>query len=206
MLDEARDEAADPLVVVLSHGFWRSQFGSDPSIVGRTVRLNGRLLAVAGIAAEEFSGLSMDKPDLWAPLVQQPQIVTGSHLLTELNGGVGVRTWGRMQPGVTPQGVEQELRYIIAEFRQQHPAEIWEKKSLVSQPGGYAKSLMIGDRSGTGTEQPDKLYPMWVLIGSLVFLILAAACSNLGGLLLARGVSRRERFRFERPSGPEREG
>lgn len=191
LLDATRDEGPDaPLVAVLSHGFWRSQFGSDPSAVGRTIRLNGRVLAIVGIAAEEFSGLSMDKPDLWAPLVQQPQIVTGSHLLTELTEGIGVRTWGRMQPGVTPQGVEQELRYIIAEFRQQHPAEIWEKESLASQPGGYAKSLMIGDRSGTGTEPADKLYPLAVLIGSLVFLILAAACSNLGGLLLARGVSR----------------
>ena len=58
-------------VVVLSHGFWQRHFGGDPSVAGRTIHLNGKPATVAGVAAAEFSGLSLDNPDLWLPITQQ---------------------------------------------------------------------------------------------------------------------------------------
>ena len=75
-------------------------------------------------------------------------------------------------------------------MREQYPTGIWENENLLSEPGGYDKSLMIGNRRGTGTEPPDRIYPIFALIGTLVLLILIVACSNLGSLLLARGVAR----------------
>src|ERR1019366_2195769 len=58
MLDPARDEAADAEpVVVLDRGFWQRHFGADPSIIGKTVRINGQPATVVGVASSEFSGL-----------------------------------------------------------------------------------------------------------------------------------------------------
>jgi predicted permease len=205
MLDPERDEAsnAEP-VVVLGHGFWQRHFGADPSIVGKTILLNNRPVTVVGVAPSEFSGLSLDKPDLWAPITQQPYFVTGSQLLTDFSeDGSGVRMFGRLQPGLTPKVAEDELRSLAAQLRRQHPADIWENESLPSEPGGYAKNV-TGDRHGTGRETRDDAYPAVALAGTLVLLILAVACGNLGSLLLARGVAREREITIRVAVGADR--
>lgn len=192
LLDSSRDESpdADP-VVVLSHGFWIRRFGGDPSVVGRVLRLNGKSATIVGVAAPDFTGLSLSQPDLWAPLSEQPYFSPGSHLLTDFSAqSSGVEMWGRLAPGCTPQAAAQELQALAARLRAAHPRDIWEGESLPGEPGGYAQSLLIGGRRGTGTEDRDNLYPVAALLGTLTLLILAAACASLGSLVLARGVAR----------------
>ncbi len=192
MLEPALDDnpGAEP-VVVLSYGFWRRHFGADASIAGKTIRLNAKPVTVVGVAPAAFSGLSLDKPDLWAPITQQPRLTDGSQLLTDFSAdGGGVQMWGRLREGVTSRAAEQELQALATELHARHPNEIWEKEGLPSQPGGYATSLMVSARSGTGSEGSDELYPIFALVGALALLILAVACGNLGSLLLARGVNR----------------
>ena len=192
VLDPARDEAsgAEP-VVVLGHGYWQRHFGADPLVVGRTIRLNGKAATVVGVAAGDFSGLSLSEPILWAAVTQQPYFTTGSHLLTDFSvESAGVQMWGRLAPGQNPKAAEEELRSLAAELRKQHPTAIWEDERLPSEPGAYAATSLIGDRRGTGTEQRDPVYPIFALVGTLTLLILAVACGNLGSLLLARGVAR----------------
>jgi predicted permease len=110
--------------------------------------------------------------------------------LTDFGDGGDVRMWGRLRAGFAPKAAEQELKSLAAELRKAHPEGIWEKENLPSDPGGYAKSLMIGNRSGTGSEAQDELYPVFAMVAALGLLILAVACANLGSLLLARGVAR----------------
>jgi predicted permease len=191
LLDPVRDGAPDAApVVVLDQGFWQRRFGGDPMAVGRTIRLNGKQATVIGVADSEFSGLSLNQSASWAPLTQQPYFAAGSRLLTDFGDSGGVRMWGRLRPGVAPKAAEQELQSLVAELRKRHPGEIWEKESLPSDPGGYAKSMMIGNRSGTGSESQNELYPVFAMVATLGLLILAVACGNLGSLLLARGVAR----------------
>lgn len=192
LLDPDRDErtGAEP-VVVLSQGLWQRRFGADPSVIGKRVALNGKAVTVAGVAPLEFSGLSLDRPDLWLPIVAHPDIVRGSRLLTDFSPKFSsVKMWGRLRHGVTPVVAETELRSLAAELRKQYPAGIWENESLASRPGGYAQ-IGGGSQSGTGAPpKPNRLYSQFALIAALVLLILAVACGNLGSLLLARGVAR----------------
>ena len=191
-LDAERDGApgAEPAVVI-SRGFWRRRFGADPSVSGKTILLNGKPITVVGVAADAFSGLSLDTTDVWIPINQQAYLIAGSHLLTELSAdGAGVRMWGRLQPGSSPKAAESELTSLAAELRKQYPKDIWENETLRGKPGGYATSLMEADRRGSGTEPPDEVLPIFGLVAALGLLILAAACANLGSLLLARGVAR----------------
>ncbi len=101
MFDPVRDSAADAdAVVVLSDGFWQRHFGADRSVVGRVIRLNGKPATVIGVASPAFPGLSLDPPDLWAPLEQQPYFAAGSTLLTDYSGdSSGVEVWGRLAAG-----------------------------------------------------------------------------------------------------------
>jgi predicted permease len=192
MLQPARDEASGaPLVVVLDHGFWQRHFGADPSVIGKTIRLNGKPVTMIGVASREFSSLTLDTPAVWLPITQQPDIVNGSRLLTDFSADDNsVRMWGRLKPGLAPKVAEEELRSLAAELRKRYPNDIWEKESLPSEPGGYAKSLIVGTRRGTGAEGRNELFPISALIGALCLLILAVACANLASLLLARGVAR----------------
>ena len=192
LLDPSRDEAGGaPPVVVLSQGFWQRHFGADASVAGRTIRLNGKPVTVAGVAAAEFSGLSLDNPDLWLPVTQQPYLVNGSTMLTDYSvEHSGEEMWGRLKPGRTPQAAEQELRSLAAVLRASHPDDIWQNETLPSQPGGYATAAMSQSHHGTGTRDANMMVPAAAMIGALVLLILAVACGNLGGLLLARGVAR----------------
>jgi predicted permease len=192
LMEPARDAAAEAgPVVVLGHGFWRRHFGGDPSVIGRVILLNGKPATVIGVASSEFTGLSLEQPDLWAPLIQQPYFAAGSGLLTDfsLSSG-GVQMWGRLRTGLTPPAVQEEFRSLAAELHRQHPKEIWEHESIPGEPSGYAQSLLIGGRRGTGTEERDNIYPVAAFVGTLTLLILAVACANLGGLLLARGAAR----------------
>jgi predicted permease len=179
MLDATRDAApgAEP-VVVLGQEFWRRHFGSDPNVAGKTIRLNGQSATVVGVASAQFSGLGSGAPDLWAPIDQQPYFARGGRLTDFSDGGVSVLMWGRLQGGATPAAAEEELKSLAAELHRQHPKDVWDKESLPSRPGGYANSVR------------HEMVPILALVGALGLLILAAACGNLGSLLLARGVAR----------------
>ncbi len=192
LLDPSHDDSpgADP-VVVLSHAFWQRHFGADPSIAGKTIRLNGKPATVIGVATEEFCGLSLNLTDLWLPVTQQPYFVDGSHMLTDFSvSGSGQETWGRLRPGITPKVAEAELSSLAAALRASHPDDIWDKETLPSQPGGYTTSAITTSHDGTGKPESSKAGPITGLVAALALLILAVACGNLGSLLLARGVAR----------------
>jgi predicted permease len=192
LLDAGRDGAVDAqLVVVLGNGFWQRHFGGDPSVVGRIIRLNDKPATVIGVAAPEFTGLSLDQPDVWAPIHQQPYFATGSRILTDFTDGSGdVEMWGRLRPQVSPFAAQEELQSLAAELRRRHPAEIWENEAIPGEPAGYARGLLIGGRRGSSPERPDNFLPVAAMLSALALLILAVACGNLGSLLMARGVAR----------------
>lgn len=192
VLDPVNDEASNAQpVAVLSYGFWQRHFGGDATVSGKPIHLNGKPVTIVGVAAIEFSGLGLDSPDIWLPIIQHPYFVSGSKLLTDYSvSGSGVTVWGRLRPGLNPKAAQDELRSLAAALRPQHPDDIWENETLPGSPGAYATSAFNTSHHGTGTKDPNKLIPVATLIGALVLLILAVACGNLGSLLLARGVAR----------------
>jgi predicted permease len=192
LLDPTHDDSptAEP-VVVLSHAFWQRHFAADPSIAGKTIRLNGKPATVIGVASEDFCGLSLNLNDLWLPVTQQPYFIDGSHMLTDFSvSGSSQETWGRIRPGITPKIAEAELSSLAAALRSSHPDDIWDRETFPSQPGGYATSAITTSHDGTGKPESNKAGPITALVAALALLILAVACGNLGSLLLARGVAR----------------
>ncbi|HYP09133.1 MAG TPA: ABC transporter permease [Bryobacteraceae bacterium] len=190
--DPGSDAAASTQsVVVLSHSLWESQFASDPSIVGKTVRLNERSATVIGVAARTFGGLTSGSTDVWLPILSQPYYFRGSELLTTISED-SVMMWGRLRPGGTPELAEAEMKSLTAELRKKHPSAFWEREYLASEPGGYVMAAQGRQAKGNGSGEHHKqeIYTISALAGCLVMLILAVACGNLGNLLLARGVAR----------------
>jgi len=178
LLDPLRDAASDAApVVVLSYGFWQRRFGGDPSVVGRIIHLNKKPATVIGILPYAFASLGGQRPDIWLPMAQQSYFVEGSHVLTD-PGDSAIRMWGRLAPGASAKAAEQELRALTNELRAQQPKDIWDNEFIQSSPGGHMQVM-----------QPE-MYQDAAMVGVLTLLILAVSCANLGGLMLARAVTR----------------
>ncbi len=175
----SQDESANaPPIVVLSHGLWERRFNSDPGIVGKVIRLNGKPATVIGVAAKNYASNSGQYPDLWLPITQESYFVEGSNAITDAVGGAAVRMWGRLAPGITAKVAEQELLTLTNELRKQYPKLIWDKEYIRSDPGSHLLVL------------EPQMIPVFSMIGALVLLIFIVACANLGGLMMARGVAR----------------
>jgi len=170
-------EATAPPVVVLSYALWQERFRGDPGVVGRTVRLNRKSATVIGVTPYEFASLGGQTPDLWMPIAQQPYFISGSTLLTD-PGASSVRMWGRLAPGMTVKIAAQELKALTDELRRQHPKDIWDGEYIDIHLGGHLQVM-----------QPA-MYQVAAMVALLTMLILAVTCANLGGLLLARAVTR----------------
>jgi predicted permease len=167
-----------PAVAVLDYGFWQSRFGGDPSIIGRVVHLNKKPAMVIGVTPEDFAALDNQHSDLWLPLLQQPYFVEGSKALSDTTSGGDVEMWARLAPGVTARAAEQELLGLTNQLRKLYPKLIWDKEYIISEPGGHGKII-----------RPE-MYQVAAMVGALVMLILIVACTNLGGLMTARGITR----------------
>ncbi len=178
LFDPVREgDASSGPAVVLSYGFWRRRCGSDLSVIGKTIHVNGKPATIIGITPYAFASLGGQHPDIWIPIAQQPYFIEGSRVLTDASYA-SVRMWGRLAPGITAKMTEQELLALTNELRRQHPHDIWDREYIQSSPGGHLQVL-----------QPE-MYRVAAMVAVLTLLILAVACANLGALLLARAVTR----------------
>jgi predicted permease len=183
LFDAAHDDAASAPVCVLSFRLWQRKFDGDASIVGKSIRLGGKPATVIGVAAETFASLGTDNPDLWLPILQHPYFVEGSKPLADPNFDGLIAMWGRLAPGVSRVNAEQELLSLTNQLRKIYPTVIWDHEYVVVTPGAHFFSF-------------EGAPPVLPFVALLVFLILAIACANLGGLLLARGAGRQREIQL----------
>jgi putative ABC transport system permease protein len=158
---------------VLSHGFWTRRFQQDPTVIGGTVRINGQPFVIAGGAAPGFRGTSVVAADLWMPFDPAPP---DSSYRRDVPAGL-VR--GRLKPGVSEAQAATEIETIGRALEDEYPDQSREHGLRLAAasyvPGNLA--LPLGGAVA--------------LITLFVSLVLAMACANLAGVLLARGRARR---------------
>ena len=190
-LPGSRDDAADAEpIMVLGERVWRARFGGDPSIVGRTLRINDHPFTVAGIVPATFVGLD-DRGAAWIPLTQHPAAFTGSTVLTDETASP-VRWYARLRDDVSREAAEAELRPLVNALRQQYPSQVWDDEWLSLRPAG--RFVALEQMNGAGI----------AMVGTLIALVLVTACMNLGLLLLARSLGREREFAIRMSVGATR--
>src|SRR6266545_2379565 len=161
-------------VVVLSDGFWRRQFGGDPTLVGRTIRFNGRPYEVIGIAAKEFVGTQPNVPDFWVPLAMRGQLHgdPADKLYSDrTHRSVGL--YGRLRPHVSPAQAAAAMNVLA---------------SSVAEGENSTARISITDASTFVSLK--EFMPLVVPMSLAVGLVLVIACTNVANLLVARAAAR----------------
>ena len=131
--EEDRTPGAHP-VVVISHDFWVREFGGDPQLVGKTIKLNNHSFTVIGVAAADFAGISNPlRADLWVPMMMQAAAKPNEQPGLS-NRDLGMFAFGRLKEGVSRAHAEAELETINRQLLQAYPLTSDEEASWRGLP------------------------------------------------------------------------
>jgi predicted permease len=172
-------------VVVIGHALWRSRFGADPAVVGRTIRLNAGSFTVVGVAPEGFNGgMRGVRADAWVPLQGTALLGADARFLTERSSR-GLQLFGRLREGVSIEEVRARFAVVATQLLAEYP-ESW--RDVANR--GRAITVLPESESRVPPDLRGAVIGIAALLFAGVGLVLLICCANIANLLLARGASR----------------
>jgi predicted permease len=167
-------------VVVLSHETWTEQFGADPAIVGREIRLTGVPFTVIGITPQGFTGLNILQPvAFYVPIAMLPTLMAEAPpSLLEQRDVRSLRVLGRLTPGTSIAQASQELDLIARALQEEHPAT------------NARYGLLARREMDTRFSEYAPLAGLSIILLGLALAVLLVACANVAGLLTSRAPVR----------------
>lgn len=188
--------AGADLTVVLSYRYWRDQWGSDPSVVGRSIMVNGETCEVVGVAAEDFSGMQWGiSPALWTHAKSVPALLHWEEEFFENRDWNSFRAVGRVAPGTSLDQVVPQLATVDHRLAELHAAGSME--DVITR-------VVPEQRS-----RPDPSVSGFLPFAAMVFLVLVLlilliACANVANLLFARAATRQREMAIRASMGATR--
>ncbi len=179
LTEEDESHGAQP-VMVLSHGFWEEHFTSDRSIVGKSVKLNGTLMTVVGVASAGFFGTEPQTPDFWVPMMMQAQLMPRDERLNDRRS-FWLDVVARLKPGVSRKQAQAGMDALI--------------NRIAPDYLGTNQKASIDLVAGSLLARPDvrgEVDSLAFLVMASVAMILLIACANVANLSLARSAVRQK--------------
>ncbi len=178
---EDEDRIGAPGTAVISDEYWKRAFGGERDALGRTLEISGHPFTVIGVAPPGFTGVDLQRVDVWLPLMSAGAMIHG----TDWEGNRGwywFSAVARLAPGVDVAAAEEEATTLHRNGRrasiddQHYPADA----RIALDPLIVARGPEASGESRVAR---------W--LGGVSLLVLLIACANVANLLLARGTRRR---------------
>ncbi len=179
--------AANP-VAVLSHRYWTTRHGADPSVLNEPIVVNGIPMTIVGIAAPTFDGTTLGEvPDVFVPLATQ-----GIWNATAFQNrrSYWIYVFGRLKPDQTMDQAKVGLNQVFRPILTDVEAPLQEGMTPEILTRFKAKEILLDDgRRGQSSFHGEAQTPLFMLFG-VTGIVLLIACANIANLLLARGAAR----------------
>lgn len=173
-------------VVAISDGLWRRDFGADPDIVGKTIKINNYPLTVVGVIEPSFHGTTVVYDvEAYIPIMMAPDL--GFTFGSQQTSPAGIFAdrraaffypEGYLKPGITIAAAEAQANALWA--------NLVRDRSL----NDAAQHLRVVPFWQTPGGAPSYLLPTLIVLTAMGLLVLLIACANIAGLVLVRGIAR----------------
>ena len=164
------DQPGRAKVVLISESVWQRRFGTDPSVIGKTLRLSGEDFTVIGVMPASLRLPDQRERELWTPIAFTENETIYRHVRF-------AEAVARLKPGVTLDQAQAEMTAIASRLSQEHPN------------GNEGWTVRVAPVIDFAVGDARKI--LWILF-SAVGLVLLIACANVTNLLLARAATRQK--------------
>ena len=166
-------------VIVLSHDLWKTDLAADPSVIGRSVRLNGLEFTVVGVAPESFTGMDPYlRPAFFVPAMMGPRVQVNAPDMLTNRSNRGFTVKGRLRPNVSVQAAAEEASAIAKSLAEMYP----------QTNRGFGATVRTEMQARLDFNPADAI--IMAVFFALVVVVLVIACANVANLLLSRGQAR----------------
>ena len=177
-------------VAVISHAYWETHLGKDPSVIGKPLMVNGQNFTIVGVGPEGFDGTTLgSKPYVFVPLSMRAVIAPGWRGF-ENRRQYWIYAFARLKPGVSIDQAKAAINAVYKPILLNTEVPLQEGMSDQTMARFKTKEVVVVDgRRGQSSVHREASTPIMLLF-AVTGVVLLIACANIANLLLARAANR----------------